>query len=68
MWPSNRPPQSVVLYSRRYHDIIEERDECNVYFVASWLAAEYIGLLDWFVVTRHTTRSIPADFEIARGW
>lgn len=68
MWPANGAPRSVLLYSRRSHDIIEEHDESAVHFVASWLASERIGLLDWFVMTRRTARSIPADFEIGRGW
>lgn len=67
-WSANEPVRSVVLYSRRHHDILHAHDESNAVFVASWLAAEDIHLLDWFVMTRRTIRSIPADFELPRGW
>lgn len=67
-WSADEQSRSVVLYSRRYHDIIDIHDEGNVLFVASWLASEGVHLLDWFVMTRRTTRSIPADFGLPRGW
>jgi hypothetical protein len=67
-WCPRDSSQSVLLYSRRYHDIIDERDEENALFIASWLASEGVRFLDWFVMTRQTVRSISADFDLPRGW
>lgn len=59
---------SIILYSRRFHDIIDEHDEEDVHFIAAWLASENIRLFDWYVMTDRSVRSIPADFGISRHW
>jgi hypothetical protein len=68
LWGLKDSSPSVLLYSRLYHDILDEHDEENALFIASWLASEGVGLLDWFVMTRQTVRSISADFDLPRGW
>lgn len=58
----------VVVYSRRYLDLIDERDAEEAVLTGSWLATAGIELRDWFVLTRHTARSIPTDFDLPRPW
>jgi len=65
---AHNPACSFIFYSRRFHDIIDEHDEEDVHFMAAWLASEDICLLDWYVMTDRTVRSIPADFGIPRHW
>jgi len=65
---AHKPTCSFIFYSRRFHDIIDEHDEEDVHFTAAWLASENIRLLDWYVMTDRSVRSIPADFGIPRHW
>lgn len=59
---------AVVVYSRRHHDIIDERDAAHTLILGSWLASSGIELADWVVVTSRSARSIPADFGLPRLW
>ncbi len=68
LWSSLESSRAVVLYSRRRHDIIDQWDEENTVFMASWLATYDVQLLDWFVLTLRSIRSIPDDFALPRGW
>lgn len=65
---AHKPTCSFIFYSRRIHDIIDEHDEEDVHYMAAWLASEDIRLLDWYVMTDRSVRSIPADFGIPRHW
>lgn len=57
-----------ILYSRRRHDITDERDEAHAVLLGSWLASSGIQLADWLIMASRTVRSVPGDFGLPRRW
>lgn len=58
----------LVFLSRRHHDIVDESDGTMVVMVGSWLASSGIEVLDWFLTTPRSARSVPADLHLPRTW
>ena len=58
----------VILYSYRYHDVLDENDIYEFNLTSAWLASQGIQLIDWFVVTKRNARSIPTEFGRSSNW
>ena len=58
----------VVFYSVRQHDIMDEDDHLQYQIANAWLESNGVQLVDWFVLTSRSIRSIPVEFGDPREW
>ena len=58
----------VIIYSYRDHDVLDENDIYEFDLTSAWFANQGIQLIDWIVVTKRDTRSIPAEFGRSSNW
>ena len=59
---------NVIVYSYRDHDVLDENDIYEFDLTSAWFDSQGIQLIDWIVVTKRDTRSIPAEFGRASNW
>jgi len=58
----------VVVYSYREHDVLDENDIYEFDLTSAWFANQEIQLIDWLVVTKRNSRSIPTEFGRSSNW
>ena len=58
----------VIIYSYRDHDVLDENDIYEFDLTSAWFDSQGIQLIDWIVVTKRDTRSIPAEFGRSSNW
>jgi hypothetical protein len=58
----------IVFYSVRQHDIMDEDDHLQYQIADAWLESNGMQLVDWFVLTSRSIRSIPAEFGDPHEW
>jgi len=58
----------VVIYSVRQHDIMNEDDHHQYQIAKAWLESNGVQLVDWFVLTSRSIRSIPVEFGDPCEW
>ena len=58
----------VIVYSYRDHDVLDENDIYEFDLTSAWFDSQGIQLIDWIVVTKRDTRSIPAEFGRSSNW
>ena len=59
---------NVIVYSYRDHDVLDENDIYEFDLTSAWFDSQGIQLIDWIVVTKRDTRSIPAEFGRSSNW
>jgi hypothetical protein len=58
----------VIVYSYRDHDVLDENDIYEFDLTSAWFDSQGIQLIDWFVVTKRNSRSIPNEFGRSSNW
>ena len=59
---------NVIVYSYRDHDVLDENDIYEFDLTSAWFDSQGIQLIEWIVVTKRDTRSIPAEFGRSSNW